>query len=427
MRREPPEAFEEDKPPLTIREILSLPDWVTGRRAALAAGATLIFGLLMLGLRAAPVQVDLGSVSRGPLAVTADEEGRTRVRNVFVVSAPISGRVLRTALDVGDKVERDKTIVAMLEPVAPAFLDARSHRELEALVAAAEAGVTLAKAEQVQANSELVFAQAELQRAQTLANTASGSVRNLDKAKLDVATRMANVERAKANLEMRLREHESAVARLMGPDRVANSELDSKVEVRSPVDGRVLRRIHESEKVVTAGAPLTEIGDPRDIEVFVELLSSDAVKVREGASAILESWGGKGPLAAVVKRVEPAGFTKISALGIEEQRVRVILDITSPPEQWATLGHDYRVYARITIWSTDDTLRIPISALFRQGEDWATFTIEHGVAHAVKLDLGQRNTEFAQVISGVSDGQKVLLHPSDRVVEGGRIAERAER
>lgn len=427
MRMEPPQTFETKRPPLKLREKIGLPDWLTLRRTVMLTVALGILGLLLAGLRPAPVQVDLGTVGRGPLAVTVDEEGRTRVRNVFIVSAPISGRVLRTPLEVGDKVERHKTVVAIIEPVAPAFLDARTKRELEALVAAAEAAVNLARAEVAQTKSELQFAETELRRAITLSKSPAGSERALDRAKLDFATRSGNVERALANLEMRTKERDSALARLMGPEGEGQPLLDAKVEVRSPVDGRVLRRIHESEKVVTAGTPLTEIGDAHDIEVFIELLSMDAVKVRNGAHAVLEGWGGPIPLPAVVKRVEPAGFTKVSALGIEEQRVRVILDITGNPEDRATLGHDYRVYARITVWSSDDVLRIPISALFRRGDSWATFVMKNGLAQLTKITIGQRNTEYAEVLSGIEPGAKVLLHPSDRVLDGGRIVERVER
>ena len=348
-----------------------------------------------------------------------DEEGKTRIKDVYTVSAPITGKLVRLSLEAGDRVKKDVTTVAIIEPMAPAFLDVRATRELEAQLEAAKASVALAEAEINQAAAELQFAQSELGRAQSLIKTKTISERALERARIDVDTRQASLTRAKANLDVRKRELESAQARLIGPEEAWKGEVPVGccVTVRAPVNGRVLRLIQESERVVAAGTPLLEIGDPDNLELVVDLLSVDAVKVIEGATASIDGWGGT-PLLAKVTRVEPAGFTKVSALGIEEQRVRTILTLQNAPEFPDRLGHEFRVFAKITIHQSPDALRVPISALFRKGEKWAVYVIERGRARTVPVEIGQRNAGFAEVLKGLPEGTAVILHPSDRIVDG---------
>jgi HlyD family secretion protein len=399
--------------------------WFAAGAAALAVAA------LVYALRPKPVGVDLAVVARGPLTVLVEEEGRTRVRQVYTVSAPVAGRVLRTALEAGDAVIKDQTVVAVIQPTDPPFLDARTRLEVEAQIAASTAAAELAKAELRQAEAELAFAETDLNRNERLARSGTVADRVLQKAKLETDTRRAVVTRAKAQVELRLREREGAVARRTGPE-VPHDQLESGeaccVSVRAPMSGRILKRIHESEKVVPAGTPLVDIGDVGDIEIVVDLLSTDTVKIAPGASANVTGWGGGQALPAVVRRIEPSGFTKVSALGIEEQRVRVILDFSAPshvvPSQAEGLGHDYRVLVGITTWHADNVLRVPLSALFRRGKEWTVFVAREGRARAVPIGVGQRNAELAVVTAGLAEGEAIILYPSDRVVEGVRVAAR---
>jgi HlyD family secretion protein len=380
---------------------------------------------LAVALWPRPIPVDTTPVARGPIRVTVDEEGKSRIKEIYVVSAPASGRVLRSSLEAGDKVRKDETIVAVIEPGAPPFLDLRGQRELEALIEAARAAVSLAAAEIVQARSELEFAERELERAGSLARTRTIAERALEKARLDADTRKAALARAEANRELRQRELESAIARRTGPHDpdVFSESASCCVTVRSPVSGRVLKIVQESEQVVAQGSPLLEIGNPENLELVVELLSADAVKVQPGAAATVEGWGGA-PLAARVDRVEPAGFTKVSALGIEEQRVRVVLSLGADPDQHPRLGHDYRVFVRITVHESADALLVPLGALFRHGRAWAVFVMEGGRALLRAVDVGHRNETHAEVVSGLAAGERVIQHPSDRIADGVRVAER---
>lgn len=398
--------------------------WI--KRALLIGLALLALAGFVYALMPQPVLVDTATIRNSALKVTVDEEGETRIREVYVVSAPIGGKVLRAPREVGDEVIRDKTLVAIIQPGDPEFLDVRKRRELRAAVAAGEAAVSLTEAQIQRAESELEFAQSDLRRARQLAERGTVSKRTLEKAAMEVEVLQAQLAQARANLQLRLRELESAKARLIGPEDLVTAEAERSccVEVRAPVDGKVLRIDKESEQIVGAGEPLLRIGNPKDLEIVVDLLSTDAVKVSEGAVATIEGWGGKGLLNARVSRVDPAGFTKVSALGIEEQRVNTILDLTDKKEKWADLGHDFRVFVRITVWSSSDTLTVPLSALFRQGKEWAVFRVAEGRAHLARVEIGQRNAEKAQVLSGLKAGDVVVLHPSDRVADGVRIEER---
>jgi HlyD family secretion protein len=312
--------------------------------------------------------------------------------------------------------------------MAPAFLDVRTLRELEAHVEAAKATVALAEAETSQAAAELEFAQSELARARTLMRSKTISERTLERARIDAETRQASLARAKAGLEVRKRELESAQARLIGPEEAWKGEVPVGccVTVKAPVSGRVLRVLQESERVIAAGTPLIEIGDPVNLELVVDLLSADAVKVVEGAAAVVDGWGGTS-LSAKVARVEPAGFTKVSALGIEEQRVRTILKLHGPADGADKLGHEYRVFVKIGVYEAASALRVPISALFRSEERWTVYVIENGRTRAAAVEIGHRNSAFGEVLQGLADGAFVVLHPSDRVHDKTRVVPTAQR
>jgi HlyD family secretion protein len=393
-----------------------------------------ILGLAVVGAGLAwflwpkPIAVDLAAVARGPMEVTVDDEGKTRVRHVYTVSAPIAGKVLRISppRHVGDVVTADETVVAVMQPTVPSFHDARTHEELQAALGAADAAVRLAEAEVRRIEAGLVFAKSDLERAITLTKTDAISRKALDKAKLDVETNEAGLASAKAQLEVRRSERASVAARAAEP---SNDNVRSHaccIQLRTPVTGKILKIVQESEGVVAAGAPLVEIGDPVDLEIVADLLSTDAVRITPGARVRIDGWGGA-PINATVTRVDPAGFLKVSALGIEEQRVRTTVDFADGPEVWGRLGHDYRVIAHVTIWSSSDALTVPVAALFRQGDAWAVFAVRDGRAQVTPITIGQRNNRVAEVLSGLSAGDRVVLHASDRIKGGVRVTQRETR
>ena len=385
---------------------------------------TAVLGGIVFAFWPRPVPVDLIQVSRGELTVTVGDEGETRVRDVFVLSAPVAGRLLRIESDVGDAVAADKTIVASIQPVDPAFLDLRGEAEAEATLRAAEAAESLAQAEREKAVAELEFAEAELARARRLVRRGTISERALDDAQRAFRTSQATVETAKAALKVRQFELQKAKATLVSP--VDSRDVDGVcecVQVTAPVTGQVLRLVRESEGVVQAGDPLVEIGDAADLEIVADLLSTDAVKVEAGQDVIIEGWGGE-PLPGKVDRVEPYGFTKVSALGIDEQRVNVIVDFAGKAQDWQRLGHGYRVEIRVVLWHGEEVLKAPLSALFRNGGDWAVFVEKGGRAEQRSVTLGQRTDFEAEIVEGIAEGEQVVVHPGIRVKDGVRIAAR---
>ncbi len=387
-------------------------------------GLALVAGLAY-AFRPQPIPVDLAVVMRGPLVVTLDEEGETRIRDVFVLSSPVTGYALRIEAEAGDKVVAGETVIARIEPVDPEFLDVRTVQEAEAAVNAAEAARTLAQAQLEEASAELDFARSEVERARRLIKTQAISVRALDDAERGFRTRGAAVETARAGLDMRQFELAQTRARLVSP--IETQFLRGSCEcvpIFAPVTGQILRVLHESEGVVRAGESLVEIGDPSDLEIIVDFLSTDAVQVEPGQRVIIDEWGGETPLAGRVRRVEPFGFTRVSALGIEEQRVNTIIDLTDAPEDWRRLGHGYQVEARVVLWEAEDVLQLPLTALFRDGEQWAVFVEEDGRARRRPIEIGRGNGLQMEIVDGVAENERVVLHPSDRVVEHARIASR---
>jgi HlyD family secretion protein len=398
------------------------------KRMAWALVVSVIVAALAWFASPKPVAVDLAAAMKGPMEVTVDDEAKTRVRHVYTVSAPIAGKVLRISppRHVGDVVTADDTVVAVMQPTVPSFHDARTHEELQAALGAADAAVKFAEADVRRIEAALTFARTDLGRAEALARTDSIARKVLDKARLDAETNEAGLASAKAQLDVRRNERASVAARLGSPSGENGVSPACCIQLRAPVSGRILKIVQESEGVVAAGAPLVEIGDPRDLEITADLLSTDAVRVPDGAPVRIDGWGGA-PLQGRVTRVDPAGFLKVSALGIEEQRVRTTIDFSGAAESWGRLGHDYRVIVRVTVWGAKDALTVPVAALFRQGEDWAVFAIRDGRARLTPLKLGQRNNRVAEVLSGLVEGTRVVLHPSDRIKDGIAVAERETR
>lgn len=360
-----------------------------------------------------PLAVETAEIALRDISVFVEEEGKSRIREVFTVSAPITGHVLRNNLHAGDEVVKDETVVVSIRPAAPGLLDARLKRVAEAASASARASVGLADAEVKQAEAQLTFLRSELERAERLSRQGTISERALDKARLDVATAAAALDSAKASLDVRQRELQRAEAALIESE---TGEGPCCTEITAPVTGRILRVLTESEQVVQAGTPLIEIGDPDDIEIVADVLSRDAVEIRPGASAVIDNWGGP-PLPATVRRVEPSAVTKVSALGIEEQRVPVILDLGDASGQEA-MGDGFRIVARITVWEGKQLVAVPVAALFRQGGDWAVYAVANGRAELRLVELGRRNAAFSEVTAGLAAGDVVVLHPSDQMADG---------
>jgi HlyD family secretion protein len=394
------------------------------RRGLLLAFVAVVVAALIYALLPKPVAADLASVDRGAIEVTIDEEGVARIRDVYNVSATVGGYLNRFPLEVGDAVERGYTVVAEIRPSAPSFLDERTRRELEAAVGAASAGVRLAEAELARAQADLRMREADLERSARLAQSGTISARAMDEAETANDSARAAVAQAEAALELRRNELTSAEARLIQPGGEDPQGGACCMLIRAPVSGVVLKVHAESAQVVPAGALIAEIGDPSDMEVAVDLLSTDAVRVALGAAAYIEGWGGGKTLSARVRRVEPSAFTKVSALGIEEQRVNVLLDLLDPRTAWEALGHEFRVMVRISVWRGDDVVRVPLSALYRRGDGWTVFRVLDGRAVETAVRIDHRDTAFAEVLEGLKPGDTVVLHPSDQVEEGVKVEAR---
>ena len=396
------------------------------KRSVLWAG---IISLLIIGLVGAfwprAVLVDLEPIAVGQMMSTVGDEGKTRIVDVYVVSAPVTGRLRRMEAEPGDLVVASKTIIAELEPTESQLLDPRTEAEAEAQLSAAESAASLAGAELEKAQAELRFAESELRRSGELATMGTISERDFEAAERAFDTSKATMRVARANMQVRRYELERARAQVMTPTEMAKRrETCNCIYIDSPVDGRVLRVLRESEGFVQAGEGLIEIGNPEKLEIIVDLLSTDAVKVRPGSPALIENWGGETALQARVRRIEPFGFTKISALGIEEQRVNILLDLVSPRDAWEALGHGYQVDVRVVLWENDEVLRAPLTALFRDGEDWAIFVEEAGKATKRIVEIGHTTSNHAEIISGLTEGEQIVVYPGRGIEEGKKIAAR---
>ncbi|MEC7761392.1 MAG: HlyD family efflux transporter periplasmic adaptor subunit [Pseudomonadota bacterium] len=389
-----------------------------------AVALAAIGGAVWVSMQPEVVPVDMAQVTAGPMEVTVNADGTTRVRDVYEVAAPVSGTVGRAPVKVGEAVVKGETVIARIEPGEPAFLDERARKQAEAAVAQAEAALALSRTQITMAEADLNNAQRQLSRAFDLHERGTTSDAVLEEAETALDIAAAQLDSAHATADMRASELTAAKAVLTQPgERTLDEEEACCIDLMAPVSGTVLSVASTSARPVTAGTTLLSIGPTDDLEIVVELLSTDAVRLTTGAPAHIERWGGPDALDAVVREIEPAAFTRVSALGIEEQRVRVVLDF-APDTQVPPLGHNFRIYARIVEWSAEDALRVPISALFRDGEDWAVFVVSDGLARLTPIDIGQRNSDAAQVLSGLAEGDTVITHPSDRIADGVLIEQR---
>lgn len=388
--------------------------------------AVLLLVALVYAFKPQAVIVDLQTIQPGPLTISIREEGKTQVHDIYTLSAPVTGRLKRVDAHVGDAVVMSETIVAQIEPLDPNFLDPRSEAQAKADIQAAESAKQLAEAEVSQAQAELDFAFNELSRMRELSINDTVSARELEMADKTYKTKRAALATAQAALQMRNFEAERANAAMLSPTTTQGMHgFCECLDISAPIDGNILKILQKSEGVVNLGTPILEIGNTDKLEVIIELLSADAVQVKPGQLVLIDNWGGKQQLTAQVSRVEPIGFTKVSALGIEEQRVNVIADFLSPPEQWRRLGHGYQVEVAIIIEDLRDVLTVPIGALFRVGQEWAVYQVIDGVAELQVVELGLRNSLSAQILAGLSAQDTLIVNPSNQVSQGVRVVSRA--
>lgn len=397
--------------------------WI--KRTLLVLLAIALVGALVLAFRPQPALVEVSEVTRGPFEQVIEDDGKTRVRERYVVSAPLAGKLQRITLKAGDAVTAGM-VLAVIDPSSPALLDVRTERELTERVGGAEATRLRAAATVERARAALDKSRSDLERTRKLAVKSFVSAAQLEQVELETKISLRELEAARYADQAAA--HDVAVARaalLQVRDGAAGKSAGKpsarRWEVRTPVAGQVLRVAQESESIVAVGAPLLEVGQPADLEVVVDVLSTDAVQIKPGAPVRLLRWGKAEPLEGRVRRVEPAAFTKVSALGVEEQRVNVVIDLTSPAEKWQSLGDAYKVDASIIVASLDNAIKVPVSALFRDGEQWAVFTVANGKAARRIVQLGRRGGLEAVVEKGLQPGEKVIVHPSDTVRDGRRI------
>jgi HlyD family secretion protein len=387
------------------------------------AGGLLAMALALLwGFLPRTQEVDLVRIGRGPLQVTLEEEGRTRLKERFVISAPRAGYLRRLAVKVGDRVSQGQA-VAVLEPLKSQALDARSRAETEAVVAAAEASLAAALERERAAAADADYADKRHERTARLFARQTVARDQLDQAESEARKARALRLAAEAAVHVARSELERAKATLRGFS-AGRQEGNDATAVIAPLAGSVFKLFRESEGAVQTGEPLLEIGDVRNIEVKVELLSPDAVRIAPGTKVLFKRWGGEGTLEGRVRRVEPAGFTKVSSLGVEEQRVLTLVEITSPPERWRMLGDGYRLEVHFVLWEGRDVLQAPTSSLFRLGPQWSVFLEEQGRARRRTVEIGQRTGLAAQVLSGLKEGDRVVAYPDDAIAEGVRVRQR---
>lgn len=388
--------------------------WTAAAVAVLGAGFAWAF-------RPQPVRVEVAEVRQGLFAQTVEEDGKTRVRERYVVSAPLAGQLARVALKPGDEV-RAGTVVALLAPAAPAMIDARTARELSERIGAAQAALAAARANVARSDAALAQVKADLARQIKLEKEGFIAAAAREQADLAVQVQTKALEAARFAQEGARHDLAQARAALMrAQEAAARPRPGTTWPIESPVAGRVLRVLQESEATVAVGTPILEVADPRDLEVVADVLSTDGARIRPGANVLIEA-GRELRFAGWVRRVEPAAFTKVSALGVEEQRVNVIIDITSPPQRWASLGDQFRVDVKITVFERADAVIAPVAALFRAGPEWAVFVVRDGRAVQRTVKVGARTPIEAWIEEGLAPGDRVVVYPSDSVADGKRVA-----
>jgi HlyD family secretion protein len=374
------------------------------------AGAVILLGLIVAGLWPQAVPVETARAAIGTLQATVNEEGKTRIKQRYTVSAPVTGQLRRIPFKAGAQVQAGETVVAVIDPVAPTPLDARARSLAEARRDAAAANLDKAR-------TTHTFASSELRRAEKLYADKTISIQEFEAAQM----RETSAAKEQTAAESALREAEAELTEFASAKGAGAAQPPR--EIKAPVTGSVLRVFEENARVVTAGTPLLEIGDPTNLEVVVEVLSRDGAIIAPGTKVELEQWGGGEPLEGRVRLVEPAAFTKVSALGVEEQRVNVIADLLTPPEQRRSVGDNFRVEARIIVWEASQVLKVPVGALFRQGEQWAAFVVADGRAQLRLVKAGRSSGTETQVLEGLKEGESVILYPGSRVRDGQRVKE----
>ena len=402
MSSSPPEK--KPAPPATRRDA----SLHRTRRWVPYLGAVLLLGLILAGFWPKPVPVETALVARGLLRETVNEEGKTRIKQRYIVAAPVTGQLRRIPFKAGAEVKAGDTVVAVIDPLAPTLLDARSR-------AAAEARRDSAMADLQKMQTNHAFTSSELRRLEKLFHQTTISIQELEAAQMHDAS----AAKEEAAAQSALRQAEAELAEFAaGAD--GNTDCPAR-ELKAPASGRVLKIFEENARVVTAGTPLVEIGDPSDLEVVVEVLSRDGAAIPASAKVEFDQWGGSEPLLGRVRLVEPAAFTKVSALGVEEQRVNVIADLITPAQQRSNVGDNFRVEAKIIIWETNDALKVPAGVLFRQGERWATFAVVEGRAQLRTVKVGRSSGTETQILEGLNSGDTVILYPGSRVHDGQRV------
>ena len=385
------------------------------------AGAGVAF---YFALQPQPQEADFATAVRGPLQITLNEEGQTRVRDRYIVSSPLAGRVLRIEHEPGDTVRAGSTVLAKFQPSSPDFLDTRTLAEAEARVNTSQAALDRARVDIDRAVAEREHAESELDRHEKLHRDELMADDRLEVARLRAETAREAVRAAESSITVAEAELASARTSLIQAS-AAPSPESQVITLRSPISGVVLRRLRESEAVVPSGEPLLEIADPDNLEIVSDMLSTDAVKITEGDEVLIEQWGGERVLQGTVRRVEPYGFTKISALGVEEQRVNVIVDFDDVRDAWEALGDGYRVEIGVVIWEEADVLKVPSSSLFRDGGQWALYVVDELARASLReVEIGQRNALEAQALSGIHEGDRVIAYPGDQIVDGIEVVSR---
>ena len=391
------------------------------RRLGLILLTVAIMVALGYGFWPRPLWVEAATVARRPLHATVEAEGKTRIIDRYVISAPVAGYLRRIELDVGDDVQKGRPL-AMIDPLPSEVLDPRRRAQAEARVAASEASLQAAQQTATAARAEADYAKLEFERLTALCQKRCVVTKDeRDRAESRSRQTQAQLRSAQFAVEVARHEVEAAETALHHSAAQPGGAAQETVIVRSPVDGRVLARQRQSEGIVEPGAALLEVGDPRALEVAVDVLSPDAVRIQPGTPVILDRWGGEQPLEGITRSVEPVGFTKLSALGVEEQRVWVIADLRSPAEAWSRLGDGYRVEGSFVVWQGERVLQIPASALFRQGEGWAVFVIENGQVRRRAVEIGQRGGLNVEIRSGLNEGERIVTHPDDALQEGAAV------
>lgn len=387
---------------------------ITKKQLYLSIFALLVVLLLIWGFLPSAIPVSVEEARVGPLEVTIEEEGKTRVIDRYTISAPVTGYVMRLQYEVGDSVRAGQELFA-IQPV-PDLISARQREVAEAQLEAARARLMQAREQLSLATEEKKLADTELQRLQNLFDEGIGSQQMLDNAGL--AAKRAATQQSSAEFSVKVAEHEVRAAE-SALQAFQSARGQERISITAPVNGRLLKIHQKSEGTVQAGTPLLDIGDPKSLELKVDLLSTDAVKLVKGTEVRIKRWGSDSTLSGIVKVIEPSGYTRISALGVEEQRVPVIVEIVSPYEDWRVLGDGFRIVAEFIVWEGEEILQVPSSSLFRTGDaEWALFLVEGGEAKLNRVDIGQQSGLYTQVVNGLEAGQRVITHPDERIEDG---------